>query len=150
MARMEEQGAGGHWSNKNSWSLAQCLNLSQFQMYNPLTEDFEGSLGVMTMPHNGRVYCNDFSRPFLSGPVAIFTWMNLHWGKGNTQHFVEYWAHILVWFWFGLGFIWPCCMAYGILVPWSMFEPSPLAVKVWSPNYWTIREFPWAHILSRH
>ena len=29
----------------------------------------------------------------------------------------------------------------GILVPWPGVEPVPSAVKVWSPNYWTTREF---------
>ena len=33
-------------------------------------------------------------------------------------------------------------MACGILVPWSGIEPGPSAVKVWSPNHWTAKEFP--------
>ena len=33
-------------------------------------------------------------------------------------------------------------MAWGILFPWSGIEPIPPAVKVWSPNYRTAREFP--------
>ena len=36
---------------------------------------------------------------------------------------------------------WPCLMACGILVPRPGIEPGPLAVKVWSPNHWTTREF---------
>ena len=32
-------------------------------------------------------------------------------------------------------------MACGILVPQPGFEPRPLAVKAWSPNHWTAREF---------
>ena len=38
-------------------------------------------------------------------------------------------------FFFGLS-------AYGILVLWPGVEPGPLAVKVLSPNHWTVREFP--------
>ena len=37
-------------------------------------------------------------------------------------------------------------VAWGILVPRPGIEPQPLVVKVWSPNHWTIREFP--HYLS--
>ena len=33
-------------------------------------------------------------------------------------------------------------LAYGILVSWSGTEPRPLAVRTWSPNHWTAREFP--------
>ena len=35
-----------------------------------------------------------------------------------------------------------CCTACGSLVPQLGVEPTSLAVKVWSPNHWTIREFP--------
>ena len=35
-------------------------------------------------------------------------------------------------------FIWP----REILVPWPGIEPGPLALKAWSPNQWTTREFP--------
>ena len=37
--------------------------------------------------------------------------------------------------------------AYGILVPWPGIEPMPSAVKMWSPNHWTSREFPIAHFI---
>ena len=37
---------------------------------------------------------------------------------------------------------WLYCKAYGILVPRSGIEPRPSAVKAWSPNHWTAREFP--------
>ena len=33
-------------------------------------------------------------------------------------------------------------LACGILVPWPGTEPRPLAVRTWSPNHWTAREFP--------
>ena len=36
----------------------------------------------------------------------------------------------------------PCCAACGILVPWPGIEPTPSAVKAWSANHWTAREFP--------
>ena len=44
------------------------------------------------------------------------------------------------------------CMACGILVPQPGIEPVPSTVKVWSPNHWTAREFPWAsfHVLTGH
>ena len=32
-------------------------------------------------------------------------------------------------------------MTCGILVPQPVIEPVPLAVRTWSPNHWTIREF---------
>ena len=43
-------------------------------------------------------------------------------------------------------------IACGILVPQLDIEPVPSAVKVWSPNHWTAREFPWAsfHVLTGH
>ena len=42
------------------------------------------------------------------------------------------------WFFF---FFLPRCMACGTLVPRPGIEPAPLAVKAWSPNHWTAREF---------
>ena len=35
-----------------------------------------------------------------------------------------------------------CHRACGILVPRLEIEPTPCTVKVWSPNHWTVREFP--------
>ena len=32
-------------------------------------------------------------------------------------------------------------MARGILVPWPEIEPASSAVRAWSPNHWTTREF---------
>ena len=43
-------------------------------------------------------------------------------------------------FWFFI--FWPHHAACRILVPWPGIEPTPSAVKVWSPNHWTSREFP--------
>ena len=39
-------------------------------------------------------------------------------------------------------FFWMCCTACRILVPWPRIEPGPSAVKVPSPNHWTIGEVP--------
>ena len=39
-------------------------------------------------------------------------------------------------------FIWPQHAACGILLPRPGIEPQPSAVKAWSPNHWTTREFP--------
>ena len=36
----------------------------------------------------------------------------------------------------------------GIVVPQPGIEPRPLSVKAWSPNHWTIREFPRKHIFK--
>ena len=36
----------------------------------------------------------------------------------------------------------PCPTACRILVPWLGIEPGSLAVRAWSPNHWTAREFP--------
>ena len=35
-----------------------------------------------------------------------------------------------------------------ILVPQPGIEPTPLAVKAWSPNHWTAREFPAAALFK--
>ena len=40
-------------------------------------------------------------------------------------------------------------MACRILVPQPGIEPRPLAVKAWSPNHWTAREFPPAIFCTR-
>ena len=39
-------------------------------------------------------------------------------------------------------FPWPCCTACRLLGTHPGIEPGPSAVKVWSPNHWTAREFP--------
>ena len=39
-------------------------------------------------------------------------------------------------------FFWKYCLACEILVPRPGIEPRPLAVRLWSPNHWTAREFP--------
>ena len=45
-------------------------------------------------------------------------------------------------------FFWSCHLACGISVPWSEIEPWPLAVRVQSPDHWSIREFPILGYLS--
>ena len=52
---------------------------------------------------------------------------------------VWYGPSFLFIYWF---FFLPHHAACSILVPWSKTEPGPLAVKTWSPNHWTAREFP--------
>ena len=37
---------------------------------------------------------------------------------------------------------WPCCAAFGILIPWPEIKPGPRTVKALSPNHWTTKEFP--------
>ena len=37
---------------------------------------------------------------------------------------------------------WPCRTACRILVPQTGIEVKPSAMKAWSPNHWTAREFP--------
>ena len=39
-------------------------------------------------------------------------------------------------------YFWLCHVAYRILAPQSEVELASSAVKAWSPNYWTSREFP--------
>ena len=39
-------------------------------------------------------------------------------------------------------FVWPCCAACRILIPWPRIEPGLPAEKVLSPNHWTAREVP--------
>ena len=45
-------------------------------------------------------------------------------------------------FGFCFSFSWPRCAACGILVTQPGVEPGPSALKAWSPNHWTAREFP--------
>ena len=42
----------------------------------------------------------------------------------------------------GFFFFLPHHMACGILVPQPGVEPGPSAVRAWSLNHWTAREFP--------
>ena len=58
---------------------------------------------------------------------------HLHVTKPNGQVSV---LKLLFFFFFG------CAVPCGILVPWPVIEPGLLAVKAWSPKYWTAREFP--------
>ena len=51
----------------------------------------------------------------------------------------------LIFFFFFFNF-WPCHMASGILAPRPGITPTPLAVKMRSPNHWITREFP--HCIS--
>ena len=39
-------------------------------------------------------------------------------------------------------------MACRILIPQPGTEPTPLAVKVQSPNHWATKEFSWLSILN--
>lgn len=39
-------------------------------------------------------------------------------------------------------FFWPCLVACGILVPWSVMEPMVLAFEARNLNHWTTREIP--------
>ena len=41
-----------------------------------------------------------------------------------------------------VSFFRPCRTVYGILLPQSGIELGSLVVKAWSPNHWTLREFP--------
>ena len=52
-------------------------------------------------------------------------------------------------FYYFLFFVWPCRVACGILVLLPGIEPGPSAVKAWSPNHWTAREFPQNKILIK-
>ena len=48
-------------------------------------------------------------------------------------------------------FFWLHHLACEILFPWPGIKPIPLAVKAWSPNHWTGREFPlWNVIIRKH
>ena len=43
--------------------------------------------------------------------------------------------------WLKEFFLWPRCVACGILFRRPGIEPVPPAVEAWSPNHWTAREF---------
>ena len=44
--------------------------------------------------------------------------------------------------WFFFFFFWLRWKAWEILVPWLGIKSRSLAVRAWSPNHWTAREFP--------
>ena len=44
------------------------------------------------------------------------------------------------------SFISGCTIVCAILVPRPEIKPAPSAVKAWSPNHWTAREFPRNHL----
>ena len=49
------------------------------------------------------------------------------------------WLNLFFYFSF---IFWSCHVACRILVSLPGIEPGPSAVKAWSPNHWTTREFP--------
>ena len=53
----------------------------------------------------------------------------------------------ILFFSFFLSFFWLHCVARRILVPRPGIEPGPSAVKAWTPNHWTAREFPQKTVL---
>ena len=71
----------------------------------------------------------------------------LRWSKlSSTSGIVDYQGISQLFFVCSL----PHHMACGILVSQSGIEPAPLAVKAWSPNHWTTREFPVDMFLNHH
>ena len=60
-------------------------------------------------------------------------------GKQECQRLYEYIYFVC---------IWPCCATCGILVSQPGMEPASPAVKVQSPNHWTIREGPMLSLLN--
>ena len=65
------------------------------------------------------------------------------WKKLNSNYLIYLFIYLFI------LFFWPCHTACGILVPRPGIEPRPSAVKVWSPNHWTAREFPQLSLLDR-
>ena len=61
---------------------------------------------------------------------------NFHWL--SILHTVVYMLPC----YFIFSFFWPCCVVYGILVPWPVKEFATPAVKARSHNHWTAREIP--------
>ena len=84
--------------------------------------------------------------------VSISRWMDLQWNEINQPQMVILYFP-LKWQ-FGIVLIFfkkiypfkiylsPDCAAYGVLVPWPGIEPAHSALKVQTPNCWTIKEFP--------
>ena len=56
-------------------------------------------------------------------------------GKWKCYSAVFFFLDIFVCFW-------PDCLTCRTLVPIPGIEPGPSAMKVWSPSYWTAREYP--------
>ena len=74
--------------------------------------------------------------------------------RENKSHFLLFSLQDMIYEWelktffFFFCFFWLHHPAYEILVPRPGIEPVPSAVKAWSPNYWTAREFPKVFILD--
>ena len=65
--------------------------------------------------------------------------------KNNLNQKFKNWGKVSLGIFF-LFFIVVClkphCTVCRILVPWPGIEPKPSAGEAWSPNHWTITEFP--------
>ena len=66
-----------------------------------------------------------------------------HQGSPHSSIFILFFS-----FFFLNFFAAPCHAACGILVPQPGIEPGPSAVKAWSLNHWTDREFPLSSIFK--
>ena len=81
--------------------------------------------------------------------VADWSWLqNWHGRLFPTLHCESQWMLQMktfpqsLWYTFLFFFFQPSNAACAILVPWPETEPMSSAVKAYSPNYWTAREFP--------
>ena len=62
------------------------------------------------------------------------------WGRRSREGTCLKNTEMIFFFFFGLH-----RQACGILGPRAGIEPGALAVRAWSPNHWTAREFPKNH-----
>ena len=75
----------------------------------------------------------------LAVSVAVF---KMRWPFFKKNIFFFFFNYNLGCFHFILFYFLAYCMSCGNLVPQPEIEPGPSAVRVWSPNHWTAREFP--------
>ena len=77
-------------------------------------------------------------------PWTVYSMGSQRWTQLSDFHFscIYVYTHIKFLYMCKFCVYRLCRSACGILVPWLGIEPTPLTVKVWSPNHWAAREFP--------
>ena len=88
----------------------------------------------------GSTSCNLLGKWLSSSAVSMLPKASFHMFS-NIERLIIFQVLMVLFLFLFHFFFWPCCTACGILVPHPGIEPRPLAVKMWSPNHWTSKEF---------
>ena len=96
---------------------------------------------------------NSYSFPNSQGPPSfnyntffVYLWLSFSLSLFPSAFILAQSFHPFFFFFFFCCSLW--CLV-GILVPWPGIEPATSAVRAWSPNHWTSREFPSLSILKQ-